>query len=157
MPTTKPEVEWSWFGVWQFSLHESRYRDKIWNMGVSKTNHHIQIKIMMPSPSQEHWTSSEAPNQDSKDMDVIHTFKITIKRQNSEHRCIKDHWPCQNQDQDQTRVRNLQHPPEPHMRTESTWIFFAHSKSGYRVIILKMGVSKTCNHIQMKIKIPNSS
>ena len=47
---------------------------KIWIMGVSKTNDHIQIKIKMPNPSQEPQVSSKAPNEDLKDMDVLCTF-----------------------------------------------------------------------------------
>ena len=60
------------------------------NIGVSKTNDHIQIKIKMPNPSQEPPASSKAPNEDLKDMDVLCTFKIKIESQNLEHRYIKD-------------------------------------------------------------------
>ena len=42
--------------------------DKIQNIGVSKTNDHIQIKIKMPNPGQEPLASSKAPNEDLKDM-----------------------------------------------------------------------------------------
>ena len=51
-------------------------------MGVSKTYDHIQMKIKMPNPSQGHPASSEAPNQDLDDMDVLCTFKIKIESQN---------------------------------------------------------------------------
>ena len=40
---------------------------KIWIIGISKTNDHIQIKIKMPNPSLE---------QDLKDMEVLCTFQI---------------------------------------------------------------------------------
>ena len=44
--------------------------------------------------------SSEAPNDDLKEMDVICTFKIMIESQNLDHGFIKDHWSYPNQDQD---------------------------------------------------------
>ena len=37
---------------------------KIWNMTVSKTIDHIQIKINIPNTSQEHPASFTSPNQD---------------------------------------------------------------------------------------------
>ena len=43
------------------------------------TSDHIQIMIKMPNPSQEPQTSSKAPNQDLKDMDVLCDFKIKIE------------------------------------------------------------------------------
>ena len=82
-----------------FSPSKSRLRAKIRIMGVSKTSDHIQIKIKMPNPSQEPPASSEAPNEDLKDIDVLCTFKITIVSQNLDHRYIKDQWPYQNQDE----------------------------------------------------------
>ena len=51
-------------------------------MVVSKTSDHIQLKIKMPNPSQEHPASSKAPNQDLKDINVLCTFKIKIERKN---------------------------------------------------------------------------
>ena len=59
-------------------------------MGVSKTSDDIQIKIKMPNPSQEPPAFSKAPNEDLKDMDVLWTFKIKIKSQNSDHGSIKE-------------------------------------------------------------------
>ena len=59
-------------------------------MVVSKTSYHIQIKIKMLNPSQETPASSEAPNEDLKDMDVLGTFIIKIESQNLDHGCIKD-------------------------------------------------------------------
>ena len=73
-------------------------------MGVLKTSYHIQIKINMPNPSQEHQASSKAPNEDLKDMDVLCIFIIKIE-------------------------------------------------SKIRI----MSVSKTSDHMQIKIKIPNPS
>ena len=85
-------------------------------MGISKTSDHIQIKIKMPNPSQEPPTSSKAPNEDLKDVDVLCTFKIKIESQkdmvvlcifqikienpNLDHGCVKDQWLYPNQDQD---------------------------------------------------------
>ena len=51
-------------------------------MGVSKTSDHIQIKIKMLNPTQKLPVSSTAPNEDSKDMDVLCIFKIKIESQN---------------------------------------------------------------------------
>ena len=59
------------------------------NIGVSKTSDHIQIKIKMPNPSQEPPASTKAPNEDLKDMDVLHTSKIKIGSQNLDLGCIK--------------------------------------------------------------------
>ena len=69
-------------------------------MGVPKTSDHIQINIRMPNPSQEPPASSNAPNEDLKDMDVLCTLKIKIKSQNLHHGYIKDQWPYPNQPQD---------------------------------------------------------
>ena len=100
-------------------------------MGISKTSDHIKIKIKMQNPSQEHPASSKAPNQDLKDMDVLCTFKI--------------------------KIESLQHPPKPKIRTYRTHMVFAPSKSRWRAKIQIMGISKTSNHIQIKIKMPNPS
>ena len=68
-------------------------------MGVSKNHDHIQVRIKMQNPSQEHPGSSKAPNKDLKDTDVLCNFKIKTESQNSGYLCIRDHWPYQNQDQ----------------------------------------------------------
>ena len=83
-----------------FLLSKSRYRAKIRNKGVSKTSDHIHIKIKMLNPSQEPPAPTKAPYQDIKDMDVLCTFKIKIENQNSEYRCINNHQPYPNEDQD---------------------------------------------------------
>ena len=59
-------------------------------MGISKTRDYIEIKIKMPSSSQEPPVSSKAPNEDLKDINVLCPFKIKIESQNLEHVCIKD-------------------------------------------------------------------
>ena len=66
-------------------------------MDLSKTSDHIQIKIKMPSTSQEPPASSIAPNKDFKDMDSLCTFRIKIGSQNLEYECTKDQRPYQNQ------------------------------------------------------------
>ena len=61
-----------------------------WNMDVSNTSDHIQIKIKVPNPSQEPPVCSKAQNQDLDDIYVLCTFKIKIESKKSEHGCIKD-------------------------------------------------------------------
>merc|ERR1711954_538919 len=69
-------------------------------LGGIKTIVHIQIKIKMPNPSQEPPASSNAPNEDFNNMDVLCTLKIKIESQNLDHECIKDQLQYPNQDQD---------------------------------------------------------
>ena len=64
-------------------------------MGISKTNNFIQIKIIMPNPSQEPPASFKTPNKDLKDLDVLCTFKIKIESKNLEQGRINP-----NKDQD---------------------------------------------------------
>ena len=72
------------------SLHlQIKIESKIWNIGVPKTSDHIKIKIKMPNPSQVPPASSNAPNEDLKDIDVLCTFKIKIESQNWDQGCIK--------------------------------------------------------------------
>ena len=49
-------------------------------MVVSKTIYHIHINIKMQNPNQESPVSSETPNQDLKDMDVLCTFRIKMSQ-----------------------------------------------------------------------------
>ena len=72
-----------------FAPSRSRYRAKIWNIGVSKTSDYIHIKITMPNASQEPSAPTKAPNKDLKDMDILCTFKIKIESLNLEDWCIK--------------------------------------------------------------------
>ena len=69
-------------------------------MGVSKIIDYIQIKIKMPNPSQEHPTSSKAPNQKSKSLGIFVTFNIEIESQISQQGFIKGTWTYSNPDQD---------------------------------------------------------
>ena len=57
----------------------------------------------------------------------------------------------------QTPVRKLQHPPKPQIRTQRTWMIIAHSKSRQRAKIWSRGEPKTSDHIQINIRIQNSS
>ena len=68
-------------------------------MSSSKTIFHIQIKIKVPNPSQEPLKTSNPPNQDLKDIDVLCTLKIKKESQNLEPELIKHHLPYKNQDQ----------------------------------------------------------
>ena len=88
---------------------KSRQGAKIWDMGVSKTRYHIQIKIKMPNPSYKPTMSSSAPNYDLEILNVLWTFKIKTESQSSEHGCSKDQWKYPNKDQDD----------KPHLGTSS--------------------------------------
>ena len=48
------------------------------------------MKIKMPNPSQKPSAPTKAQNWDNKDMDVLCTFKVKIKSQNSEYGYSKD-------------------------------------------------------------------
>ena len=126
-------------------------------MCLLKTNDHIQIKKKMPNPSQEPPASSKAPNEDLKDMDVLCTFKITIESQNFDHRYIKDQWPYLNQDQDSKPKSGtssvIQIPKWGHKGHGCS----LHLQNQVRAKILIICVLKTSNHINIKIKITNSS
>ena len=71
---------------------------KYMDQSVSKTSDHIKIKIRIPNPSHEPPVSSKAPNQDSKDLDGLCTFKIKVESWNFYHGCIKDQSSYPNQD-----------------------------------------------------------
>ena len=71
-------------------LQNSDGEPKFCNMAVPQTTDHIWIQIKMPNPGQDPPASSEAPNQDLKDMHVLRTFKIKIGSQNLEDGYIKD-------------------------------------------------------------------
>ena len=126
-------------------------------MGVSKTSDHIQIKIKIPNLCQEPPASSKAPNEDLKDMDVLCTFKIKIESQNLDHGYIKDQWPYQNQDQDakpQSGTSSVLQSPKWGLQGHGC---SSHLQNQDRAKIRIMGVSKTSDYIQIKIKMPNLS
>ena len=54
-----------------------------------------------------------------------------------------------------TPVRNLQRPPNAYMRLKGHWCSLHPKKSRYIAKIWIMGVSKTRDHMQIKIKMPN--
>ena len=83
-----------------FAPSKSRQRAKIQNMGISKTNDHIQIKIKIPNPSQKLPASSKAPNEDLKNMDDLCTLKSKMERESQKHGFIKVQRPYPNQDPD---------------------------------------------------------
>ena len=116
-------------------------------MGVPKTIDHIQIIIRMLNPSQEPPASSIAPNKDLKDMDVLCTFKIKIESQNSEYGCTNDQWPSPNNYQD----------AKPQSGTSSILQSPKSGLKGQRAKIWKICISKTDDHIQIKIKVHNPS
>ena len=62
------------------SFHGSEC-DQNFRKDPSKVPDHIPIKIKMLMPSQEPSSSSRAPNEDLKDMDVLCTLKIDTERQ----------------------------------------------------------------------------
>ena len=68
-------------------------------MGVSKASDLIQIKIKIRNPIWEHPVSSQAPNEELKDIDFLCTLKIKKESQNSEHWTL-DKWKYPNQNKD---------------------------------------------------------
>ena len=81
-------------------------------MGVSKTFDHIQIKIKISNPSQESPASSNAQNQDIKDMDM---FAPSKSRQRAKT-------------QNMATIGNIYYPPKPPTRTYRMWMIFAPPK-----------------------------
>ena len=79
---------------------KSRYRAKILIIGVSKTSHHIKIKIKMPNPSQKLLASSKSQNEDLEDSNVCCTFKIKRKRVKIWIMGVSVQWPHLNKNQD---------------------------------------------------------
>ena len=86
-----------------FAPSKSSERNKIWNKGVSKTSDNVYINFKIPNVIQEPPSSSKAPIEGLKDMDVLCNFKIKIESRNSEHGCIKD--------QIKINMSNLSHEP----------------------------------------------
>ena len=108
-------------------------------------------------------------------MDFLCTIKIKIEIHNSEHGYS---WILQNyfrqpkfgiwvyqrpvtiqklRSKCQTPVRNLKHPPKPQSGPHEHRCSLHHEKLKYRAKIWKLEVSKTSNHIHIRIKMPNHS
>ena len=126
-------------------------------MGISKTNDHIQIKIKMPNPSLEPPVSSKAPNKDLKDMDILCTLKIKMEIQNSDHWSVKDQWPYSNQDQDGKPQSGTSSPHQSFKSGFKGHGCSLHLKNQDGAKNRSIGKSKTSDHIQIKIKMPNPS
>ena len=136
-----------------FASSKSRQRAKIRNMDDTMTSDHIQINIMVQNPSQEPPVSSKAKNQDFKDIEFLCTFK-SRKRAKIQIRGVSRPVTISNpRSRSKTPVRNLQHPPKPPNRSQRTWVFFSSSKSRQRTKLQSVGLSKTSEHIKIKIKI----
>ena len=112
-----------------FAPLKSRQRAKIWDIGASKTRHRIHIKITMPNSSQEPPASSEAPNQDLKDMDVLCTFKINREQKTGNWVYQRSVTISKSRSECQTPVRNIQPSPNLQIRTLKSWMFFGPSES----------------------------
>ena len=124
-------------------------------MGVSKTNDHIQIKIKMPNTSQEHPAPTNAQNPDLKDMDFLCTLKFKIESWYLEYGCIKEQWQYSNQDQDdkpQSGTSSVLWNPKSGLKGH---ICSLHLQNEDRHNLHNMGVSKTSDHIKIKIKMQN--
>ena len=96
---------------------KTKIESQNWNIGVSKTSDHIQIKIKMPNPSQEHSASSKAVSQELKDNAVRCIFKIKIDPKFGIWVYQRPMTISKSRSRCQTSVRNLQHPPKTKMRT----------------------------------------
>ena len=111
----------------------------------------------MPTPSKESKASSEAPNMDIKDLDILCTFQIKIESTSSKHWCIKDQWPHPNHDQDAKSQpgasSNLQ-IPKSRLKGHRCSL---HLQNEAQAKIQNIGVSKTSDHVLLKIKMSNLS
>ena len=126
-------------------------------MSVLETCDHNQIKIKIPKPCQEPPASSKAPNEDSKDMDILCNFNIKLESQHLDHGCNKDQWPYPNQGQD----------AKPHPEPPATSKAPNHDLKDIDILCtfkiwiegqnLDHECSKTSNHIHIKIKFLNHS
>ena len=110
--------------------------------------------VKLSNPRQEPPAPTKAPNQDLMDMDVFWTFKMKIECWNLKIGYMKDQWPYPNQEQDAKPQSEIS---KETIGTKLTWIFFAPSKSRWRAKIWIMCVSKTSDHIGIKIKMPYPS
>ena len=126
-------------------------------MGVSKSSDYNQIKIKVPNPSQEPPASSKAPNEDLNDMDVLCTFKIKVDSLSLDQVYIKDQRPYPNQDQDakpQSGTSNVLQSPKGGLKGHRCSMYLQNQD---RAKIQNIDISKTTDHIQIKIKMTNTS
>merc|ERR1711954_523775 len=122
------------------------------DMGVSKTSDYIQIKIKMPNPSQKHPASAKAPN---------HGCYLPLQNQGRDPKFGS--WLYQrpvtypNQDQDaelQSGASSILQSPNQDFKDMD---FLCTFKIRIESQNLDHGVSKTSDHIQIQIKMPNPS
>ena len=73
---------------------------KIWIRILSKLKNWIKLIIQIPNSNQEPPLSFKSPNQSSKDMEVLCTFKINLKSQRLDHGSIIVRELNPNNDQD---------------------------------------------------------
>ena len=100
-----------------FAPSKPRKRANIWNMSVSKTSAHIQIKIKMQNPSQEPPAPTKAPHQYLKEMDVLCIFKMMIEKTNWNMGIPKTSDHIQIMINMLSPSQKLQPPPKPKIRT----------------------------------------
>ena len=90
-------------------------------------------------------------------MDVLCPFKIKIESQNSDHGCIKDQQTYPNQDQDakpKSETSSFLHSPNEALKEiDVLCTFEIKIEIPNRIMV----VSKTSDHIEIKIKMPNPS
>ena len=111
--------------------------------GCTKDQWPYPNKIKMLNPSHKPPASFKAPNEALKETDVLCTFKINIENQNLDHGCIKDQWPYPDQDQDakpQSGTSSITKAPNEDLKDMEV-----------------LCIPKTTDHIQIEIKIQNSS
>ena len=107
----------------------------------------------MPNPSHEPPMPSKAPDEDLKDMDVLCTFKIKIESQNLDQKCTKDHCPYPSQDPNakpQSGTLSI-------LKIPNNDVLCTFKIKREKAKIQNIGALKTCDHIQIKIKILNPS
>ena len=138
-----------------FAPSKSRQRARVEIMGISKTRDYIEIRIKMPNSSQEPPVSSKATNQDFKDMMF---FAPSKSRQRAKFWIIGK---SKTSDHIQIKIKMLNPSQEPPVSSKAPnkvlrrWMFFAPSNSRQRAKNWIIGVSKTSDHIQIKIRMQN--
>ena len=88
-------------------------------------------------------------------MDVLCTFKIKIESQNLVHLCIKYQLQYSNHDQDSRPQSGTSSVLQSHKSGLKGHGYFLHLQNQDRAKMWIISVSKTRDHIQIKIKKPN--